>query len=249
MARFPDPYNSNNPFTGGFARPRPLDYGRESTPAVAAFFNAVYAWMATGLALTGVVAWLTYQHPQVLASLGMGGIIVLFLVEIGLVVAISGAINRISATAATALFLLYSALNGLLLSGIFVVYTHASIASTFLVTAGAFGATSVYGYVTKRDLTRVGSLAFMALIGLILASLVNLFLHSPALYWLVSYAGVLIFTALTAYDTQKLKEIAYQTAGDPRLSARLAISGSLALYLDFINLFLFLLRILGNRRN
>jgi FtsH-binding integral membrane protein len=248
MARFPDPYNSG-PF--GFAQPRsqPLDYGRETTPAVAAFFNAVYAWMAAGLALTGVVAWFTYQHPEVLRSIGGIGLIVLFLVELGLVFAISGAVNRISASAATALFLVYSAINGLFLSVLFAIYTHGSIASTFLVTAGAFAATSVYGYVTKADLTRIGSIAFMALIGLILASVVNIFLRSPAMYWLISYAGVLIFTALTAYDTQKLKEIAYQTAGDPRLSARLAISGSLALYLDFINLFIFLLRIMGNRRS
>jgi FtsH-binding integral membrane protein len=168
--------------------------------------------------------------------------------QIGLVMAISGAVNRISAPVATVLFLIYAALNGVWLSVLFLIYTRASLASTFMVTAGAFGATSLYGFVTKRDLTRLGSLLFMALIGLILASLVNLFWHNSALYWLVSYAGVLIFVGLTAFDTQRLKMIAMQTSDNPAMANRMAVVGSLTLYLDFINLFLFLLRIMGDRR-
>jgi FtsH-binding integral membrane protein len=242
MSRYPGPFNQM-----GAA---PLDYeSRLSAGTLATFFNAVYAWMATGLALTAVVAWVVSQNLEWVRQIFHPGVIlILFLAELGLVVAISGAINRISASTATGLFLLYSALNGLTLSIIFLAYTHASIASTFFVTAGAFGATSVYGFVTKRDLTSLGSLLFMALIGLILASVVNIFFMNPALYWAISYAGVIIFVGLTAYDTQKLKNIAAQTEGNPELSNRMAIAGSLSLYLDFINLFLFLLRILGKRR-
>jgi FtsH-binding integral membrane protein len=172
----------------------------------------------------------------------------LFIATLALVWTISAAVNRLSAGAATALFMLYSALMGLLLSSVFLMYTRASIASTFMVTALTFGVMSVYGMVTKRDLTRLGSLLFMALIGLIIASLVNIFLRSPAMYWIITYAGVLIFVGLTAYDTQRLKGIAIQTAHDPRMAARYAVNGALTLYLDFINLFLLLLRILGDRR-
>jgi FtsH-binding integral membrane protein len=240
--------NMPNPF--GTARPTPLGYeSATDSTTTAQFFNTVYAWMASGLALTAVVAWWVSSQPQLMRQIFRGpALIVLFIVEIGLVFVISGAINKINATAATALFLLYSALNGLTLSAIFLVYTQASLGSTFIVTAGTFGAMSVYGYVTKRDLTSLGSLLFMALIGLIIASVVNLFWANSTLYWIITYAGVLIFVGLTAYDTQKLKMIAAQTSGDPRLSSRLAISGALMLYLDFINLFLMLLRIMGNRR-
>jgi FtsH-binding integral membrane protein len=173
---------------------------------------------------------------------------VLILAELGLVVAISGMIQRINTGVATALFLLYSALNGLTLSAIFIVYAHATIASAFVVTAGTFAAMSVYGFVTKTDLTKFGPILFMALIGLIIASVVNIFMASSGLYWIITYAGVLIFVGLTAYDTQKLKIIAVQTESNPALAARLSIAGALSLYLDFINLFLFILRIMGNRR-
>jgi len=226
----------------------PLDYSGAGDLAVASFFNAVYAWMAVGLALTGVVAWYVSQNVAILNSIRGGGFLILFLVEIGLVIAITSAINRISAPVATLMFMLYSALNGVLLSFIFKVYTNASIGSTFMVTAGAFAATSIYGYVTKKDLTAVGSLLFMALIGLVIASVVNIFWHNPMFYYLISYAGVIIFVGLTAYDTQKLKQLAYQTSGNQAMAARMSIVGSLVLYLDFINLFLFLLRIMGDRR-
>jgi uncharacterized protein len=165
------------------------------------------------------------------------------------VFAISGAINRIGATAATALFLLYSALNGLTLSAIFIVYAHATLASAFIITAGMFAAMSLFGFFTRRDLSGLGSLLFMALIGLVLATVVSLFWHNTMLTTIINYAGVLIFVGLTAYDTQLLKHGAVATANDPAMAARLSVNGALKLYLDFLNLFLFLLRILGNRRS
>ena len=241
MARFP-----SGPF--GQVGVRPLDYhAGESEVTVAQFFNAVYAWMAVGLAVTAAVAyWVAMTSPLALMNpLALIGIVIAQLI---LVVTISRAVNSISASAATALFLLYACLNGLMFSVLFLIYKLPTLGGTFMVTAGMFGAISLYGYVTKRDLTRLGSILFMALIGLILASVVNIFLHNPTLYWLISYAGVLIFVGLTAYDTQKLKQIAMQTGGNPAMAHRMSVVGSLVLYLDFINLFLLLLRIMGNRR-
>jgi uncharacterized protein len=162
------------------------------------------------------------------------------------VLGLSAGIGRLAPTTASALFIVYAALNGLTMAAIFLVYTRTSIASTFFITASTFGVMSLYGYTTKRDLTKMGSLLFMALIGLILASLVNFFLKSTALYWIITYAGVLIFVGLIAWDTQKIKRLSTQ-ATDETSGRRIAIIGSLMLYLDFINLFLFLLRIFGKR--
>jgi len=241
---------SFNPGPFGGARPFPLDYGR-STPdsVVRSFFNQVYAWMCAGLATTALVAWWVSTQPQLMAKIFRGpALLILLVVELVLVGVISAAVRKINATAATLLFMLYSALNGLTLSVIFLVYTQASLASTFLVSAGVFGAMSVWGMFTKADLTRFGSLLFMALIGLVIASVVNIFFASSALYWLITYAGVLIFVGLTAYDTQKLKELAMQIGEDGAMAARYSVSGALTLYLDFINLFLLLLRLMGDRR-
>jgi len=221
---------------------------REGSSVLVPFFNAVYAWMATGLALTAVVAWYVSTQPQILQAMGMGTLLVLFVVQILLVVTISAAVQRINATVATVLFLVYAALNGLTLSGIFLAYTQSTLTGAFVVTAGMFGAMSVAGFVTKIDLTRLGSFLFMALIGMVLATIVNIFVASTALYWITTYAGVLIFVGLTAYDTQRLKAIAYATANDSAMSSRMAISGALTLYLDFLNLFLMMLRIMGSRR-
>jgi hypothetical protein len=149
---------------------------------------------------------------------------------------------------ATVLFLAYSALNGLTLSYIFLVYTLSSVAGAFIASAAMFGAMSLWGMVTKRDLSIMGRVLFMALIGLIVASLLNIFLAHGAYYWIISYAGVVIFAGLTAYDTQRLQQIGYATAGNAAMAARLSIVGALMLYLDFINLFLMLLQIMGNRR-
>jgi FtsH-binding integral membrane protein len=215
------------------------------------FIRRVFNWMGLGLALTALVALYTTSNPR-LSSLVFGNSLVFFgliIGELALVVVLSAAINRLQASTATLLFFLYSALNGLTLSIIFLAYTRASITSTFFVTAGTFGVTSFYGYTTQRDLTSWGSFFFMGLIGIIIASVVNIFLHSPMIYWVVTYAGVLIFVGLTAYDTQKLKEMALAGFADEETARKSAVMGALALYLDFINLFLMLLRILGSRRD
>lgn len=230
-------------------------YAPTSTPRTDTFFNTlfqqVYGWMAGGLALTGLIAWYVSQS-EMLLNLVFGNQAIFFgliIAELGLVFGLSWGLTRMSAAMATGAFLLYAALNGVTMAFIFLAYTNESIASTFLVTAGTFGAISMYGYTTKRDLTSWGTYLFMALIGLILASVVNLFLQSSALYWVVTYAGVLIFVGLTAYDTQKIKELSARIdARDTENFQKMAIMGALRLYLDFINLFLYLLRILGKRR-
>ena len=240
----------------------PLNYASswetaEAGPAVARFFNAVYAWMCAGLALTAVSAYVVAQWVQgIIASGNLAALsnarvvfIVLIIAEFVLVGVISAAVRRINAAVATGLFLLYAAINGVTLAGLFLVYAKASLASAFVVSAGTFGAMSVFGMVTKRDLTAAGQLLYMALIGLVIASVVSIFWHSTMLQVIINYVGVFVFVGLTAYDTQKLKEIAYQTRGDPAMASRLAVNGSLSLYLDFINLFLFILRIMGDRRN
>ena len=217
-----------------------------SDPAVKAFVMKVFAWMSTGLLITAVMAVVVARSPRLTRMVGESAW-VLFLVEIGLVLLISLGINHLSSTVATGLFLLYSAVNGLTLSVIFLVYTTASISSTFFITAGVFGSMAAYGYFTKRDLTSWGSLALMGLIGIILASIVNWFLQSEMLYWAITYIGVIIFVALTAYDTQKVKMMA-EAGGDEETRSKGAVLGALSLYLDFILLFLYLLRIFGRRR-
>jgi len=204
-----------------------------------------------GLLLTSIVAWYAAHTPAVLNFIFSSKITFfgLIIVQLGLVFVLSGMVQKLSAAAATSLFMLYSALTGLTLASIFIVYTYSSIASTFVVTAGMFGAMSLYGYTTKRDLSGIGSMMFMGLIGIILASLVNIWLKSPALTWVITYAGVIIFVGLTAYDTQKLKAMGEQLNPEDKDNFRkYSILGALTLYLDFINLFLMLLRIFGNRR-
>jgi len=214
------------------------------------FFQKVYLWMMVGLAMTALASafMLSSQTAQ---QLVFGNKIVfygLIFAELGMVIAISAAINRISSVTATLLFVLYSALNGVTFAAIFMIYTRSSIASTFLVTAGTFGAMSFYGYVTKKDLTGFGSFLFMGLIGIVIASVVNLFLHSEMIYWVTTYIGVFVFVGLTAYDTQKIKQIGEAGFASGEDQQKAAILGALRLYLDFINLFLMLLRIMGNRR-
>jgi len=213
-------------------------------------FVSVYNWMAIGLVLTAVVAYGTLAYPPLLEAIFTNRVLFygLLIGEFGLVIALSAAINRLSSGAAAALFLLYSAINGLTLSFIFLVYTQSSIVSTFFITAGTFGAMSVYGAVTKRDLTSWGGFFFMGLIGLIIASVVNMFLHSEMIYWITSFIGVFIFVGLTAYDTQKIRRMSQAGFADEASRKKMAILGALTLYLDFINLFLYLLRIFGRRR-
>lgn len=214
------------------------------------FISRVYAWMFFALVITAVISMWVAATPSVVQAIFSNSIlfIVLILAEIGMVMGLAFAINKISAATATFMFVVYSALNGLTLSVIFVQFTTASLATTFFVTAGTFGVMSIYGYVTKRDLTTIGNLAFMALIGLIIGSVVNIFWRNPILYWIVTYIGILIFVGLVAYDTQKIKQMNARQWNDPEVEKKGAIMGALALYLDFINLFLLLLRIFGRRR-
>jgi FtsH-binding integral membrane protein len=217
------------------------------------FIRSVYNWMAIGLALTGFIAYYVSQSPA-LIQMVFGNpllMIVLVVAELGLVFSISGMITRMSAGTATALFVLYSALNGVTLSFIFLVYTQTSIVSTFFICAATFVTCSVYGWSTKRDLTSMGGFLAMGLIGIIIASLVNMFIKSSAMNMIISYIGVIVFVGLTAYDTQKLKNMALTQPANLDGSAvrKGAILGALSLYLDFINLFLMLLRIFGQSRD
>jgi uncharacterized protein len=212
--------------------------------------SQVYAWMTAGLLVTGAVASFV-AGSEALVDLIFGNVFIffgLFIVQIIAVIGLSAGINRLSPAAAMAIFIGYAALNGLTMAAIFLAYTTASIASTFFVTAGTFGVMSLYGYTTKRDLSGIGNFAIMALIGLLIASVVNMFLRNEAIYWILTYAGVLIFVALTAWDTQKIKQLAASVT-DETSAGRVAVIGALTLYLDFINLFIYLLRILGVRRD
>jgi hypothetical protein len=225
-----------------------------------AYMIRIYNYMAAGVALTGVVAWLTFNAAVQTSAAGQlvltdfgraiysGPLtIVLFLGTLGIVFFMSFRINKLQAGTALALFLLYAGLLGLMLSSVFLAYTDASITRTFFISAASFGALSLYGYSTQRDLSPVGSFLVMGLFGLILAMIVNIFLKSSGLDFAISAIGVLIFAGLTAWDTQKIKEM-YDVSDDGTVSGRKAVMGALTLYLDFINLFLFMLRFLGDRR-
>jgi len=206
----------------------------------------VYAWMGAGLAITALMSLITLSSPAMLNAV-LGNRLVFYGIMIGelvLVFTLVGAINKMSASTATLVFIAYSALNGITLSGVALAYTASSITSTFVTTAGMFGAMSIFGFMTKRDLTSWGSFLFMGLIGVVIASVVNIFVGSSSVSWVISGIGVIVFTGLTAYDTWKIKAMAAQgTEG-----RKPAILGALTLYLDFINLFLMLLRFTGNRR-
>jgi uncharacterized protein len=239
-------------------------FGAERAAAIdvglRAYMIRVYNYMAAGVALTGVVSWLTYSAAVTTNAAGQlaltpfgqtiyGGplMIVLFLGTLGLVFFMSFRIGHLQPVTALGLFMLYAGLLGVMLSSIFLTYTGASITRTFFISAASFGALSLYGYTTRRDLSPIGSFLIMGLFGLILAMVVNIFLASPGLDFAISAVGVLIFAGLTAWDTQKIKEM-YDVNDDGTASGRKAVMGALALYLDFINLFLFLLRFMGNRR-
>ena len=215
------------------------------------YMAQVYGWMTCGLLLTAFISWYAANTPAVMELVFANRVIFIGLIiaQLAVVFVLSGLVHKLSGAVATGLFMLYSALTGLTLASIFLAYTYASIASTFFITAGMFGVMSFWGYTTKRDLSKMGSILFMALIGLLLASLVNFWLKSPALMWAITYIGVLVFVGLTAWDTQKLKAIGEQIdVRDKENLRRYSIMGALTLYLDFINLFLMLLRIFGNRR-
>ena len=218
--------------------------------AFPALMRKVYVWMTLALVLTGITAYGVASSPSLMMTIFQTPAIMwgLIIAELIIVIAISAAINRLSLTTATLLFVLYSVLNGATLSLIFVVYTMSSIANVFFITAGTFGVMAAYGYFTKRDLSSWGKLLLMALIGLIIATLVNVFLvKSSGFDLILSYAGVLIFVGLTAYDTQKIKQMLAMQTDMGEGAQKVALLGALSLYLDFINLFLYLLRIFGRR--
>jgi FtsH-binding integral membrane protein len=213
----------------------------------------VYMWMAAGLALTGIVALGIASNPRYIGAIFSNRMIFfgIFIAQIGIVMYLSARINTMSAGAATMGFAAYAALNGVTMSVIFLAYTGTSIAATFFITAGTFAAMSVYAVTTRRDLSGISSYLMMGLGGIIIASLVNLFLKSPGFDWLISFVGVAVFVGLTAYDTQIIKRWNSEVgaAADETVFVRVSIMGALKLYLDFINLFLFLLRFFGRRRN
>jgi FtsH-binding integral membrane protein len=216
----------------------------------AAFMRKVYAFMAAGLGATALTALLVASSATAIRFILLNRVVFygLLLGELAMVWTFSSLVDRMSAAGAAALFFAYAIVNGLTLSVIFLVYTMSSISLCFFVTAGTFGAMAAYGYVTKRDLTGVGSFMMMALFGLIIASIVNLFLHSPAIYWATTYIGIAVFIGLTAYDVQKIKELNVIGNAGTDEDHKEAIHGALILYLDFINLFLYMLRLLGRRR-
>jgi uncharacterized protein len=215
------------------------------------FLAKVFNWMAMGLGITGIIAYITANSGLALSIVTSPFFMILLIAELGLVFFLSARIDKIQAGTASGLFIGYSVLNGLTLSVIFLTYTGSSIAGTFFITAGMFGAMAVYGLVTKRDLSGLGSFLIMGVFGIIIASIVNYFLKNSSVYWVISLLGVFIFTGLTAYDVQKIKnmgESGIMNNGD-EVVRKGAIMGALALYLDFINLFLMLLRFFGGSRD
>jgi len=215
----------------------------------ASFFPRVYGWMALGLLMSAVASFALLSSPAAMKFV-FGSKVIFFgliLGELGLVFYLSSRVMSMSPAAAKGAFLVFAGLNGVTLASIFLLYTAGSIASTFVVSAATFGAMSAYGMATKRDLTGFGSFVVMGLFGVVIASVVNLFLKSEAVYWVTTYIGVLVFVGLSAYDTWKLKRMA-ETPEYGEALANLAILGALTLYLDFVNLFLMLLRLLGRRR-
>ncbi len=213
------------------------------------FMYKVYGWMTAALMVTAGVAYYVASTPSLLRALMHPGTMIgLFIGQLALVVVLSMFLHKLSYLMATLLFFVYAASVGFTLSCIFLVYTASSIALTFLIAALMFGSMCIYGYVTKRDLTTMGNMAIMAAWGLIIAMLLNMYFQSETTNYVISAFGVLIFTALTAYDAQKIKQLGFQLLGDEQLTNKVSIIGAMTLYLDFINLFLFLLQFLGNRR-
>jgi FtsH-binding integral membrane protein len=206
-----------------------------------AFMLRVYGWMTAGLLLTTATSFWVVSSPALMGA-------ILIIGELALVMVLSGAVSRMSPMLASWLFMGYAVLNGVTLSIIFLVYASESIAVTFGITACTFGIMTLFGYTTQRDLTKLGSLLIMALLGMVLASIINLFLGSSIIYWITTYVMILIFIGLIAYDTQKLKNMSLAVSGNGDMMQKASILGALALYLDFINLFLLLLRIFGRRR-
>ncbi len=232
-----------------YYQPQQMYHSEQSiAQTLSAVMKQVYMKMFLALLVTGFVSMWAASSKLFLTTIfaNSWGIWVLMGVEVLLVIAISGAINKLSSAMATALFFLFAIVNGLSLAPIFLVYTGESIASTFFITAGTFAAMSIYGYFTSTDLSKFGSILIMALIGIIICTIVNIFVANSTLDWIISGVGVLIFIGLTAWDTQKIKQMALDSPN--ATNGKLATIGALSLYLDFINLFIYLLRFLGDRR-
>lgn len=219
----------------------------EAKRSLTAQFVRAYGWMFLGLLVTGITSIVTLETPLLYLATSRYSLFALLLVEIGVVWFLSSRVMKMSYGAAAAAFIFYSVINGITLSLIFLVYTLSSIAFVFFITAAFFGFMSVYGAVTKQDLTSMGSLFLMGLVGILIASIANWFLQSSTLYWIISFVGVAVFLGLTAYDSQKIKHYHAAYAGTARES-NVAIMGALTLYLDFVNLFLYILRILGKKK-
>jgi uncharacterized protein len=234
------------------SRPYGLNYAEPTTDemTLSRFFNTVYAWMAVGLALTALVGYIVSQSPTIMRAVYAtpGLILVISLAAFGLAWYVQSQVGRMTAGTATVLYLVYAAILGVLIASIFVIYPIATLGAAFLLTAGTFGAMSVYGFVTKRNLTGIGQVAVMLALGFIIASVVNYFLASNTLSWIITYAILILFVIITAYETQMLKNMAIQLAHNPEMAQRVAIVGALVLYISFINLFLSILRIIGDRR-
>ena len=226
-----------------------VDEQLSMSSAFPVLMRKVYVWMTLALVITGFTAYGVATSPGVLQAIYSNQLLFwgMIIAEFALVIGVSAAINRISLTTATLMFVLYSVINGALLSYIFLVYTASSIATVFFITAGTFGTMALVGYTTKTDLTSIGKYLFMALIGLIIATIVNVFIKSSGMTLVFSYVGVLIFVGLTAYDSQKIKQMLMQAPDAGESAQKLALFGALTLYLDFINLFIYLLRIFGKR--
>ena len=226
-----------------------VDEQLSMSSAFPVLMRKVYVWMTLALAITGFTAYGVATSPGILQMIYGNSIVMwgLIIAELALVIGVSAAINRLSLTTATLMFILYSVINGALLSSIFMIYTASSIAMVFFITAGTFGVMALVGYTTKTDLSSMGKILFMALIGLIIATIVNLFIKSSGLTLILSYVGVLIFVGLTAWDTQKIKQMLLQAPDAGEGAQKMALLGALTLYLDFVNLFIYLLRIFGKR--
>ncbi len=238
-------YNNNNNYNDNYTQSSVFGQTELSV-----YFAKVFGWMFLGLFATAAAAYFT-ANSDFLMGIVYSNIFVFFgimIAEIALVVYLSARITKIQYSTAVFVFLLYAVLNGITFSVILLIYTQTSIASTFMITALTFGAMSLYGYVTKTDLSRFRNILFMGLIGLIILSLVNIFLRSDTASWIISILGLFVFLGLTAYDTQKIKQLYYATQNNLELQRKVAIRGALSLYLDFINLFLILLRLFGRRR-
>ena len=228
-----------------------VDEQLSMSSAFPVLMRKVYVWMTLALVITGFTAYGVATSPGVLQLIFGNQILFwgMIIAELALVIGVSAAINRLSLTTATLMFILYSVINGALFSSIFLIYTASSIATVFFITAGTFGVMALIGYTTKTDLTSIGKYLFMALIGLIIATLVNMFIKSEGFTYILSYIGVLIFVGLTAYDSQKIKQMLLQAPDAGEGAQKLALLGALTLYLDFINLFIYLLRIFGRSRD